>query len=164
MRILSFWRFTPTVTLTFASAETAALIPLRLGTDEVAIAYGENSRLISGFLRLSPFEVVRCRLCGSRGTHRKCSRLKAGNGDWACGDCTRATDGRGLIDSPASRVKLCSPPQRSQRRSRLSKRHLTPPPHISSKRYTPRGKRTLCVFAPASRGRCRHLHYCPLVI
>lgn len=109
------------------------------------IAYRENSRLICGFLRFSPFEVVRCRLCGSRGTHRKCSRLKAGNGDWACGDCTEAADGEGVIDSPASRVKLCSPPQRSQRRSRLSKRHLTLPPHISSKRYTPRGKRTSCV-------------------
>ncbi|XP_011618350.2 G2/M phase-specific E3 ubiquitin-protein ligase isoform X1 [Takifugu rubripes] len=71
------------------------------------------------------FKVVRCRLCGSRGTHRKCSRLKAGNRDWACGDCTKATDGKAF---------LVSPPQRSQMRSRMSKHHLTLPPHISSKR------------------------------
>uniref|UniRef100_A0A8D2ZN33 G2/M phase-specific E3 ubiquitin-protein ligase n=1 Tax=Scophthalmus maximus TaxID=52904 RepID=A0A8D2ZN33_SCOMX len=43
------------------------------------------------------FEVIRCRLCGSRGTHRKCSGLKVNTRDWACSDCTRATDGKGLL-------------------------------------------------------------------
>uniref|UniRef100_A0A3P9IIL6 G2/M-phase specific E3 ubiquitin protein ligase n=1 Tax=Oryzias latipes TaxID=8090 RepID=A0A3P9IIL6_ORYLA len=41
------------------------------------------------------FEVVRCCLCGSRGTHRKCSGLTLKTTDWACGDCTQATDGKG---------------------------------------------------------------------
>uniref|UniRef100_A0A4W6DIW6 G2/M-phase specific E3 ubiquitin protein ligase n=1 Tax=Lates calcarifer TaxID=8187 RepID=A0A4W6DIW6_LATCA len=44
------------------------------------------------------FEVIRCRLCGSRGTHRKCSGLKLDTRDWACTDCTQATDGKGLSD------------------------------------------------------------------
>lgn len=43
MRILSFWRFTPTATLTFASAETAALIPLKLGTEEAASVQRKHS-------------------------------------------------------------------------------------------------------------------------
>uniref|UniRef100_A0A8C2XFB8 G2/M-phase specific E3 ubiquitin protein ligase n=1 Tax=Cyclopterus lumpus TaxID=8103 RepID=A0A8C2XFB8_CYCLU len=41
------------------------------------------------------FEVVRCRLCGSSGTHRKCSGLKLDTKVWACSDCTQATDGKG---------------------------------------------------------------------
>uniref|UniRef100_A0A3Q0SYV2 G2/M-phase specific E3 ubiquitin protein ligase n=1 Tax=Amphilophus citrinellus TaxID=61819 RepID=A0A3Q0SYV2_AMPCI len=40
------------------------------------------------------FEVIRCRLCGSRGTHRKCSGLKLYTNNWACTDCTQATDGK----------------------------------------------------------------------
>uniref|UniRef100_A0A3Q3AKH1 G2/M-phase specific E3 ubiquitin protein ligase n=1 Tax=Kryptolebias marmoratus TaxID=37003 RepID=A0A3Q3AKH1_KRYMA len=44
------------------------------------------------------FEVIRCRLCGSTGTHRKCSGLKLDTTDWACIDCTNATDGKGLTD------------------------------------------------------------------
>ncbi|XP_072221279.1 G2/M phase-specific E3 ubiquitin-protein ligase [Leuresthes tenuis] len=63
------------------------------------------------------FEVIRCRLCGSRGTHRKCSGLKLDTRDWACSDCTKATDGRAC---------LVTSPQRGQRRSLLSKRHLSP--------------------------------------
>uniref|UniRef100_A0A8C9ZI71 G2/M-phase specific E3 ubiquitin protein ligase n=1 Tax=Sander lucioperca TaxID=283035 RepID=A0A8C9ZI71_SANLU len=43
------------------------------------------------------FEVIRCRLCGSRGTHRRCSELKLDTRDWACSDCTQATDGKGRI-------------------------------------------------------------------
>lgn len=54
MRILSSWRFTPTVTLTYASAETAALIPLRLGTDEAASV----QRKRSSDLWFSPFKLV----------------------------------------------------------------------------------------------------------
>lgn len=41
------------------------------------------------------FQVIRCRLCGSKGTHRKCSGLKLDTHDWACTDCTKATDGKG---------------------------------------------------------------------
>uniref|UniRef100_A0A3B5L3Z3 PHD-type domain-containing protein n=1 Tax=Xiphophorus couchianus TaxID=32473 RepID=A0A3B5L3Z3_9TELE len=41
------------------------------------------------------FEVIRCCLCGSRGTHRKCSNLKLDTTDWACIDCINATDGKG---------------------------------------------------------------------
>ncbi|KAK5886950.1 hypothetical protein CesoFtcFv8_017929 [Champsocephalus esox] len=67
------------------------------------------------------FEVIRCRLCGSTGTHRKCSGLKVDATDWACSGCTQATDGR---------ASLATTPQGRQRKSQLSKRQLTP---ISSK-------------------------------
>ncbi|XP_040915885.1 G2/M phase-specific E3 ubiquitin-protein ligase [Toxotes jaculatrix] len=63
------------------------------------------------------FEVIRCRLCGSRGTHRKCSGLKLHTRDWACADCTQATDGK---------ASLVASPQGRQRKSLLSKRHLSP--------------------------------------
>ncbi|XP_049918248.1 G2/M phase-specific E3 ubiquitin-protein ligase [Epinephelus moara] len=63
------------------------------------------------------FEVIRCRLCGSRGTHRKCSGLKVDTRDWACNDCTQATDGK---------ASLVASPQGGQRRSLLSKRYLSP--------------------------------------
>ncbi|GLD71854.1 G2/M phase-specific E3 ubiquitin-protein ligase [Lates japonicus] len=63
------------------------------------------------------FEVIRCRLCGSRGTHRKCSGLKLDTRDWACSDCTQATDGK---------ASLVASPQGGQRRSLLSKRHPSP--------------------------------------
>uniref|UniRef100_A0AAX7TXN6 PHD-type domain-containing protein n=1 Tax=Astatotilapia calliptera TaxID=8154 RepID=A0AAX7TXN6_ASTCA len=73
------------------------------------------------------FEVIRCRLCGSRGTHRKCSGLKLDTKDWACTDCTQATDGK---------ASLVRSPQGGPRRSLLSKRHR-PSVHssISCKRY-----------------------------
>ncbi|XP_076604161.1 G2/M phase-specific E3 ubiquitin-protein ligase [Chaetodon auriga] len=63
------------------------------------------------------FEVIRCRLCGSGGTHRKCSGLKVDTRDWACSDCTQATDGK---------ASLVASPRGVQRRSLLSKRHLSP--------------------------------------
>ncbi|XP_039992979.1 G2/M phase-specific E3 ubiquitin-protein ligase isoform X1 [Xiphias gladius] len=63
------------------------------------------------------FEVIRCRLCGSRGTHRKCSGLKLDTRDWACSDCTQATDGK---------ASLVASPQGGQRMSLLSKRHPSP--------------------------------------
>ncbi|KAM9341595.1 G2/M phase-specific E3 ubiquitin-protein ligase [Symphorus nematophorus] len=65
------------------------------------------------------FEVIRCRLCGSGGTHRKCSGLKLDTSDWACSDCTQATDGK---------ASLVASPQAAQRRSLLSKRHLSSVP------------------------------------
>uniref|UniRef100_A0A673CCC7 G2/M-phase specific E3 ubiquitin protein ligase n=1 Tax=Sphaeramia orbicularis TaxID=375764 RepID=A0A673CCC7_9TELE len=40
------------------------------------------------------FEVIRCSLCGSKGTHRKCSGLTLETRDWACSDCTQVTDGQ----------------------------------------------------------------------
>ncbi|KAM4723343.1 G2/M phase-specific E3 ubiquitin-protein ligase isoform 2-T2 [Anableps anableps] len=65
------------------------------------------------------FEVIRCCLCGSRGTHRKCSGLKLDTTDWACIDCINATDGK---------ASLVASPQSGQKRSLLSKRHLSPMP------------------------------------
>ncbi|XP_071403247.1 G2/M phase-specific E3 ubiquitin-protein ligase, partial [Centroberyx affinis] len=62
------------------------------------------------------FELVRCRLCGSRGTHRRCSELAVDTRDWACLDCTQATDGK---------ASLVASPQGGQRRSLLSKRRLS---------------------------------------
>ncbi|XP_076022181.1 G2/M phase-specific E3 ubiquitin-protein ligase [Genypterus blacodes] len=62
------------------------------------------------------FEVIRCRLCGSRGTHRKCSGLKVDTRDWACNDCTQSTDGK---------ASLVASPQGGQRNCLLSKRLLT---------------------------------------
>ncbi|XP_053192174.1 G2/M phase-specific E3 ubiquitin-protein ligase [Scomber japonicus] len=60
------------------------------------------------------FEVIRCRLCGSRGTHRKCSGLKLDTTDWPCTECAQATDGK---------ASLVASPQGGPRRSLLSKRH-----------------------------------------
>ncbi|XP_026194631.1 G2/M phase-specific E3 ubiquitin-protein ligase isoform X2 [Anabas testudineus] len=62
------------------------------------------------------FELIRCQLCGSRGTHRKCSGLRLDTRNWACTDCTQATDGK---------ASLVASPQGGQRRSLLSKRHLS---------------------------------------
>uniref|UniRef100_A0A3Q3KRY7 G2/M-phase specific E3 ubiquitin protein ligase n=1 Tax=Mastacembelus armatus TaxID=205130 RepID=A0A3Q3KRY7_9TELE len=94
------------------------------------------------------YEVIRCRLCGSTGTHRKCSGLRLDTRDWACSDCTQATDGKGLSDGCLGKlgfdhvvltfykqIKCCvlsrpaslvASPQGVQRRSLLSKRHLSP--------------------------------------
>lgn len=38
------------------------------------------------------FEIVRCKLCGSRGTHRKCSNLRLYETDWICSDCKAAVE------------------------------------------------------------------------
>lgn len=38
------------------------------------------------------FEIVRCKLCGSRGTHRKCSNLRHYDTDWVCADCKAAVE------------------------------------------------------------------------
>lgn len=65
------------------------------------------------------FEVIRCCLCGSRGTHRKCSGLKLDTTDWACTDCINATDGK---------ASLVGSPQGGRKRSLLSRRHLSPMP------------------------------------
>lgn len=88
------------------------------------------------------FEVIRCCLCGSRGTHRKCSGLKVDTIDWACSDCINATDGKGLTWQVcglfvgkiiqlmvfSTAASLVASPQGGQKRSLLSKRHLSPMP------------------------------------
>ncbi|KAM3842528.1 G2/M phase-specific E3 ubiquitin-protein ligase [Diretmus argenteus] len=62
------------------------------------------------------FKMIRCQLCGSRGTHRKCSALAVDARDWACLECTEATDGK---------ASLVASPQGGERRSLLSKRRLS---------------------------------------
>ncbi|CAN9501943.1 unnamed protein product [Ophioblennius macclurei] len=72
------------------------------------------------------FQVIRCQLCGSRGTHRKCSHLRLNSNDWACSECTQRSDGRAL---------LVSSPQVKQGKSLRCKRRLSPlRPPISSKK------------------------------
>ncbi|XP_028994917.1 G2/M phase-specific E3 ubiquitin-protein ligase [Betta splendens] len=70
------------------------------------------------------FELIRCSLCGSRGTHRKCSRLKLDTKNWACTDCKQATDGK---------ASLVASPQGGHRRSLLSKRLQS---SVGSKRHS----------------------------
>nr|XP_057946429.1 G2/M phase-specific E3 ubiquitin-protein ligase-like [Doryrhamphus excisus]XP_057946430.1 G2/M phase-specific E3 ubiquitin-protein ligase-like [Doryrhamphus excisus] len=85
---------------------------------------GNNGRAHSA--KAGWFEVIRCRLCGSRGTHRKCSGLKLDTRDWACPECSKATDGK---------ASLVASPQRVPRRRLLSKRRQpSAPSPISSKR------------------------------
>uniref|UniRef100_A0A3P8T310 G2/M-phase specific E3 ubiquitin protein ligase n=1 Tax=Amphiprion percula TaxID=161767 RepID=A0A3P8T310_AMPPE len=55
------------------------------------------------------FEVIRCRLCGSTGTHRRCSELQVDTRDWACSECTQATDGRGPHPSPGFTDEITFP-------------------------------------------------------
>lgn len=43
------------------------------------------------------FQVIRCQLCGSRGTHRKCWGLKLDARDWACSDCTEDAEETGGV-------------------------------------------------------------------
>ncbi|KAJ0063185.1 hypothetical protein NL108_013354, partial [Boleophthalmus pectinirostris] len=50
---------------------------------------GRSHSAKSGYM-----EIIRCRLCGSRGTHRTCSGLRLETRDWACPDCTSAIDGK----------------------------------------------------------------------
>ncbi|XP_029972907.1 G2/M phase-specific E3 ubiquitin-protein ligase [Salarias fasciatus] len=82
---------------------------------------GRSHSAVSGW-----FKVIRCQLCGSRGTHRKCSDLRLNSSDWACSVCTHRSDGR---------ASLVSSPQVEQRKSLRCKRHLSPlRSPISSKR------------------------------
>ncbi|KAM7403780.1 hypothetical protein PAMA_004287 [Pampus argenteus] len=81
---------------------------------DALICLCDNGRTYSA--KTGWFEVIRCRLCGSRGTHRKCSELKLNTTDWPCTDCTQATDGK---------ASLVTSPQGGSRRNLLSKRHLS---------------------------------------
>uniref|UniRef100_A0A4W5N0J1 G2/M-phase specific E3 ubiquitin protein ligase n=1 Tax=Hucho hucho TaxID=62062 RepID=A0A4W5N0J1_9TELE len=47
--------------------------------------------------RTGSFQILRCMLCGSRGTHRKCASLNAFETDWACEDCAAAVDATGSL-------------------------------------------------------------------
>lgn len=81
---------------------------------------GRNHTAKTGYM-----EIIRCRLCGSRGTHRRCSDLRLETKDWACPDCTQATDGK---------PSLMASPGVLQRRS-LSRRRLSSPlPPVPNKR------------------------------
>uniref|UniRef100_A0A672LWK3 G2/M-phase specific E3 ubiquitin protein ligase n=1 Tax=Sinocyclocheilus grahami TaxID=75366 RepID=A0A672LWK3_SINGR len=53
------------------------------------------------------FEIVRCKLCGSRGTHRKCSNLKLYESDWICADCTAAVEGKSELSELLFKMCLC---------------------------------------------------------
>lgn len=88
--------------------------------EECVCSEGRQHSAKTGYL-----EIIRCRLCGSRGTHRKCSALRPETKDWACPDCTQAIDGK-----PA----LMASPNVHQRR-RLSRHRLSSaPPPVSNKR------------------------------
>uniref|UniRef100_A0A4W5NAA6 G2/M-phase specific E3 ubiquitin protein ligase n=2 Tax=Hucho hucho TaxID=62062 RepID=A0A4W5NAA6_9TELE len=54
-----------------------------------------NGRTYSS--RTGWFQILRCALCGSRGTHRKCGSLKLDETNWACEDCAGAVDGTGRL-------------------------------------------------------------------
>ncbi|NP_001003822.1 G2/M phase-specific E3 ubiquitin-protein ligase [Danio rerio] len=46
------------------------------------------------------FEIVLCKLCGSRGTHRKCSNIRVYEADWMCADCKTAAEGKTSLPLP----------------------------------------------------------------
>ncbi|KAK7153100.1 hypothetical protein R3I93_011108 [Phoxinus phoxinus] len=46
------------------------------------------------------FEIVRCKLCGSRGTHRKCSNIRHYDTDWVCADCKAAVEENKSVQLP----------------------------------------------------------------
>ncbi|XP_072320371.1 G2/M phase-specific E3 ubiquitin-protein ligase [Eucyclogobius newberryi] len=90
------------------------------------------------------FGIIRCRLCGSRGTHRKCSGLRLETRDWACPDCTQAIDGKpALMASPSlpqkrSLSRLSSPAPVCHKRSRFSASEASPQQLLHSLRPRPR--------------------------
>ncbi|XP_049319618.1 G2/M phase-specific E3 ubiquitin-protein ligase [Astyanax mexicanus] len=67
------------------------------------------------------FEIVRCKFCGSRGTHRKCSSLKNYETSWSCIDCKGAAEG--TVSTLPTHVK--SPLAKRQEKKRLIKRCLS---------------------------------------
>ncbi|XP_051941411.1 G2/M phase-specific E3 ubiquitin-protein ligase [Hippocampus zosterae] len=70
------------------------------------------------------FAVLRCLLCGSRGTHRKCSGLALNAADWACPECAHNVS----TDVNAS---LVASPQAAPRRTAASKRRRPRPSRVS---------------------------------
>ncbi|XP_062863347.1 G2/M phase-specific E3 ubiquitin-protein ligase isoform X2 [Trichomycterus rosablanca] len=67
------------------------------------------------------FEIVRCKFCGSSGTHRKCSSLKLYETNWSCADCKSAVEG--TVSQLPNHVR--SPLAERQEKKRLFKRCLT---------------------------------------
>ncbi|KAM9777959.1 G2/M phase-specific E3 ubiquitin-protein ligase [Neosynchiropus ocellatus] len=81
------------------------------------------------------FHVIRCLLCGSTGTHRKCSGLALDTQDWVCSDCSEATDGQAsLMASPQgqSRVSLLTKRRLSSIHSPISSKRLALPSPVPS--------------------------------
>ncbi|KAJ7990920.1 hypothetical protein DPEC_G00291890 [Dallia pectoralis] len=70
------------------------------------------------------FQILRCMLCGSRGTHRKCASIKAFEMNWACEDCASAAD-------ETARRNNVSPQPRGGRRNVCPKRTLNMTPRQS---------------------------------
>ncbi|KAI5616452.1 G2/M phase-specific E3 ubiquitin-protein ligase, partial [Silurus asotus] len=77
---------------------------------------GRSYSAQSGF-----FEIVRCKFCGSSGTHRKCSSLKLYETNWSCDDCNAAVEG--AVSTLPNHVK--SPLAQRQEKKRLLKRCLS---------------------------------------
>lgn len=53
------------------------------------------------------FEIIRCKFCGSSGTHRKCSSLKLYDTNWTCADCNSAVEGTGILSQTVIKSALC---------------------------------------------------------
>ncbi|KAK0140634.1 G2/M phase-specific E3 ubiquitin-protein ligase [Merluccius polli] len=68
------------------------------------------------------FEVLRCRLCGSRGTHRKCAGMDLDTSDWSCLDCTQTMEVRASLVTRSGGT----PQDGTPRSSLLSKRCTSP--------------------------------------
>lgn len=68
------------------------------------------------------FQIMRCKLCGSRGTHLKCSSLKLSSSTWICEDCSAAIHCKEALPSP----RLLDTPQSGEQR-RGSKRQVHSP-------------------------------------
>ncbi|KAL7861775.1 hypothetical protein SRHO_G00132160 [Serrasalmus rhombeus] len=68
------------------------------------------------------YEIVRCKFCGSSGTHRKCSSIKLYETNWSCSDCKAAAEGTAVSPLP-NHVK--SPLAERQEKKRLFKRCLS---------------------------------------
>ncbi|XP_076834294.1 G2/M phase-specific E3 ubiquitin-protein ligase [Brachyhypopomus gauderio] len=67
------------------------------------------------------FEIVRCKFCGSSGTHRKCSSLSLYESNWSCVDCKSTIEG--TVSTLPNHVK--SPLAERQEKKRLIKRCLS---------------------------------------
>ncbi|XP_066539581.1 G2/M phase-specific E3 ubiquitin-protein ligase isoform X2 [Hoplias malabaricus] len=76
------------------------------------------------------FEIVRCKFCGSSGTHRKCSSLKLYEANWSCADCRAVVEG--TVSTLPNHVK--SPLAKRQEKKRLFKRCLSSVQSLISKR------------------------------
>ncbi|XP_030644233.1 G2/M phase-specific E3 ubiquitin-protein ligase [Chanos chanos] len=68
--------------------------------------------------RSGKFEVIRCKYCGSRGTHRRCSNLTLYETSWACADCLSVTEG---TVSPLPNHVRSPLSQRQKRKSLIEK-------------------------------------------